>query len=274
MSDAPAGGEHRVATHLGVSAADYDRQIRRFIPGYEEMLREVVSILDEVLPNGAHRSMDAAAPGAAAPGVSSPWAGALGVASPGAASPGAPFSAPLVADLGAGTGALSAAILDGIPRARALLVDIDPHMLEVAQARLAPHAARFELRRARFEDPLPPCDAIVASLSLHHVAEVDAKRTLYRHLRSSLRPGGVFLSADATVHPSGPEHDRVFRTWTAGMFDAGIGPGEAEALFAQWSREDTYQPLSVELALLADAGFERPECFWRKGPVTVFGAFA
>jgi len=238
MSD--GAGEHRVSTHLGVSAADYDRQIRRFIPGYVEMLREVVSILDEVLPH--------AGSGGSAP--------------------------PLVADLGAGTGALSGAILDGIPRARALLVDIDPNMLEVARARLAPHAARVEQRRARFEDPLPPCDAIVASLSLHHVPDVDAKRALYRHLRASLRPGGVFLSADATVHASGPEHDRVFRTWTAGMFDAGIGPGEAESLFAQWSREDTYQPLSVELALLADAGFERPECFWRKGPVTVFGAFA
>lgn len=231
-----SGDEHRVSTHLGVAASDYDRQIRRFIPGYEEMLREVVSILDEVLPHGD--------------------------------------AAPLVADLGAGTGALAGAILDAIPRARAVLVDIDPNMLEVARTRLAPHAARVELRRARFDEPLPPCDAIVASLSLHHVPEVEQKRALYRHLRSSLRPGGVFLSADATVHASGPEHDRVFRTWTAGMFDAGIGPGEAEALFAQWSREDTYQPLAVELALLADAGFSRPECFWRKGPITVFGGFA
>lgn len=225
--------EHRVSTHLGVAASDYDRQIRRFIPGYEEMLREVVSLLDEALPEQ-----------------------------------------PLVADLGAGTGALSAAILGAIPRARALLVDIDPNMLEVARTRLAPHAARVELVRARFDEPLPACDAIVASLSLHHVPDVDQKRALYRHLRASLRPGALFLSADATVHAAGPEHDRVFRTWTAGMFDAGIGPGEAEALFAQWSHEDTYQPLSVELALLADAGFPRPECFWRKGPVTVFGAFA
>ena len=225
--------EHRVASHLGVSAADYDRQIRRFIPGYDEMLREVVSLLDEVLP-----------------------------------------ASPLVADLGAGTGALAGAILDAIPRARALLVDIDPHMLEVAKTRLAPHAARVELRHARFEDPLPACDAIVASLSLHHVPDVDAKRALYRHLRSSLAPGGLLLSADATLHAAGPEHDRIFRVWTAGMFDAGIGPGEAESLFAQWSTEDTYQPLSVELALLAEAGFARPECFWRRGPVTVFGAFA
>jgi tRNA (cmo5U34)-methyltransferase len=225
--------EHRVATHLGLAATDYDREIRRMIPGYEEMLREVVALLDDVLD-----------------------------------------SDPLVCDLGAGTGALAGAILDGIPRARALLVDIDPNMLEVAMTRLAPHASRVEVRRQQFADPLPPCDAIVASLALHHVANVDDKRALYRQLRGALEPGGVLLSADAVVHSAGPEHDRVFRVWTAGMFDHDIGPGEAEALFAQWSTEDTYQPLSVELALLADAGFRRPECFWRRGPLAVFGGFA
>jgi tRNA (cmo5U34)-methyltransferase len=239
--------EHRVASHLGLAAADYDREIRRMIPGYEEMLREVVALLDDVLDSDT--------------GTGKGRGTGTGLA-------------PLVVDLGAGTGALAGAILDAIPRARALLVDIDPQMLEVATARLAPHGARVEVRRQRFEDPLPPCDAIVASLALHHVADVDAKRGLYRQLRSALKPGGVLLSADACVHPAGPEHDRVFRVWTAGMFDHGIGPGDAEALFAQWSTEDTYQPLSVELALLADAGFQRPDCFWRRGPIAVFGAFA
>ena len=38
----------------------------------------------------------------------------------------------LVVDLGAGTGALSAAILDALPEVRVELVDIDPNMLEVA----------------------------------------------------------------------------------------------------------------------------------------------
>lgn len=225
--------EHRVASHLGVAADDYDRQIRRFIPGYEAMIGEVVALLDDVLP-----------------------------------------AAPLVADLGAGTGALAGAILTAIPRARALLVDIDPNMLDVARARLAPHGERATFRRASFADPLPPCDAIVASLALHHVADIADKRALYAALRGALRPRGVLVSADCTVHAAGPEHDRAFRLWTAGMFDAGIGPGEAEALFAQWSREDTYLPLHVELGLLADAGFARPECFWRRGPMTVFGAFA
>lgn len=73
---------------------------------------------------------------------------------------------PVVVDLGAGTGALSAAILAGIPRARAILVDIDPAMLDAARERLAPYAARCEFRRTSFADAVPACDAVVASLAL------------------------------------------------------------------------------------------------------------
>ncbi len=224
--------EHRVASHLGVEAADYDRQIRRFIPGYEEMIGEVVALLADVLPAN-----------------------------------------PLVVDLGAGTGALAGAILDGIPRARAVTIDIDPAMVEAASARLAPHRERVELRRSSFDDAIPACDAVVASLALHHVADVRAKRALYMRIHAALDPGGLFLSADAVVYPAGPEHARMFRVWSAGMGTHGIGRGEADALFAQWSQEDTYHPLATELSLLADAGFARPECFWRKGPIAVFGAF-
>lgn len=224
--------EHRVAAHLGLDPAAYDREIRRFIPGYEEMIGEVVALLADVLPER-----------------------------------------PLVVDLGAGTGALAGAILDGIPRARVVTIDIDPAMVEASRARLATHGDRVEIRRASFDHGLPRCDAVVASLALHHVPELAAKRALYARIHDALAPGGVFLSADAAVHADGPEHARAFRVWSAGMATHGIGQGEADALFAQWAGEDTYQPLSIELALLAEAGFARPECFWRRGPMAVFGGF-
>src|SRR6185436_7231778 len=73
----------------------------------------------------------------------------------------------LVVDLGAGTGGLSAAILDALPDVRVQLVDVDPNMLEVAAVRCAAHEGRYELRHARFEDQLPECHGIVASLALH-----------------------------------------------------------------------------------------------------------
>lgn len=224
--------EHRVATHLGVDPAAYDLQIGRWVPGYEDMIATVVSILDDVLP-----------------------------------------ADPLVIDLGAGTGALSGAILAAIPRARVLLIDIDPTMLAGAAARLAGFGPRAELRRASFDDALPPCDAVVASLALHHVPELERKRALYTRIHSALRPGGVLLSADATVHEDGPEHARFYREWAARMAAAGISAEEARGLFAQWAGEDRYFPLTTELGLLADAGFPRPECFWKQGAPTVFGGF-
>jgi tRNA (cmo5U34)-methyltransferase len=224
--------EHRVATHLGVSTTDYDVQIRRWIPHYDEMLATVVTLLDATLP-----------------------------------------AAPVVVDLGAGTGALSAAILDGIPRARAILVDIDPAMLDAARERLARHAARCEFRRTSFADALPACDAVVASLALHHVPEPAAKGALYTAIHAALRPGGALLIADATVHAHGPENAAVYRAWATHMASHGIGADEAAQLFAQWANEDTYQPLARELVLLADAGFTHPDAFWKRGPMTVYGGF-
>jgi tRNA (cmo5U34)-methyltransferase len=138
-------------------------------------------------------------------------------------------AAPVVVDLGAGTGALAGAILEGVARANVELVDIDPAMLEVARGRLARFGARVSFRRAAFAEPLPACDAVVASLALHHIADIDAKRAAYRAIHAALRPGGALLVADATVHPDGLEHARIYRQWRAGMAEAAIGDAEATA---------------------------------------------
>ena len=228
--------EHRVQSHLGVDAQAYDAAIRRWIPGYDAMIGAMLAVLEDALGPEA-----------------------------------------VVVDLGTGTGALAAAVLDAIPRARVVLVDIDPTMLATAGERVAKHGSRAELRRASFTDDVAlraeACDAVVASLALHHVPELADKRALYARIHRALRPGGVFISGDATVHDEGREHDVIYRQWAAGMAEHGISHDEATALFAQWHAEDTYQPLAVELAVLADAGFTRPDCFWKRGAMTAFGGF-
>jgi len=183
------------------------------------------------------------------------------------------LDAPYVSDLGAGTGALGAAILDRVPSARVQFLDIDPAMLEVAGARALAHGGRAELRRGSFDDALPACDAVVASLALHHVPEPGRKRALYTRIHEALRPGGVFLVADITVHETGAAHDHMMSRWVQAMAQHGIARPEADALFAQWAGEDRYYPLTVELERLRTAGFAQPECFWKHGPSTVFGGF-
>jgi SAM-dependent methyltransferase len=179
----------------------------------------------------------------------------------------------LVVELGAGTGGLSAAILDGLLDVRAELVDIDPSMLEVAAARCSAHEGRYELRRGRFEDELPRCHAVVASLALHHVATHAEKRELYRATLAALEPGGLVVVGDALVHSDGPERRGMLRDWYFHMGRSGISAAEADGHFAQWAEEDFYVSLPDELALIAAARFPRPECFWRDGMLAVYGGF-
>ena len=179
----------------------------------------------------------------------------------------------LVVDLGAGTGGLSAAILEGLPTVRVELVDVDPNMLEVAAERCAHHAGRYELRHGRFEDELTTCHAVVASLALHHVATHDEKRELYSAIFAALEPGGLVCVADALLYGEGPERDRMVEDLFAHMGRHGISPDEAAAHLAQWAAEDFYVSLPDELGIIADAGFPRPDCFWREGLIAVYGGF-
>ena len=178
-----------------------------------------------------------------------------------------------VVDLGAGTGALSAAILAGLPEARVQLVDVDPTMLEAAAVRCSSDAARVELRLGRFDDELPRCHAVVATLALHHVPDQDEKRELYRAIRAALEPGGLVVVGDLLIHPEGPERRQMLRDWYAHMARHGITETEADAHFAQWAEEDFYVALDEELGLLRGAGFPRPDCFWRDGGISVYGGF-
>jgi tRNA (cmo5U34)-methyltransferase len=179
----------------------------------------------------------------------------------------------LVVDLGAGTGALGAAVLEALPDVRVELVDIDPNMLEVAATRCAAHAGRFRVRHARFQDALPRCHAVVASLALHHVATHAEKRELYRAIWDALEPGGLVVVADALIYPDGPERRRMIEDLFAHMARNGISASEAEGHLGQWAEEDFYVPLPDELRLIADAGFPRPDVFWRDGEIAVYGAF-
>ena len=139
--------------------------------------------------------------------------------------------------------------------------------------RCSAHSGRYELRHARFEDQLPRCHAVVASLALHHVAEHAEKRELYLTILTALEPAGLVVVADALVHAEGPERRRMFEDLYAHMERHGIPAKEADAHLAQWAQEDFYVSLPDELALIADAGFPRPDCFWRDGLIAVYGAF-
>jgi len=178
-----------------------------------------------------------------------------------------------VLDLGGGTGALTQTIVRGCPQARVELLDIDPQMLAEARKRLGSEE-RVIIRQGSFLDLLPKSDAIVASLSLHHIHDLETKVKLYASILHSLKPGGVFLNLDATVSSDTKLKALTFERWASFMSKNGISKEAAHRHFADWAHEDRYFSMHEELAALSRAGFEQPECFWRRGPLSIYGGLS
>jgi tRNA (cmo5U34)-methyltransferase len=221
---------HSVESHLNLDVREYDRLIRTFSPGYDEMLGVVVDVLQRTFSGECH-----------------------------------------VLDLGTGTGALAFAIASKISGATVEAWDVDRKMLAVAQQRLAPFGERVTIVERSFHEPLPSCDAVVASFSLHHVRDRGTKTDLFRGIFAALRPGGVFLNADLTLSDQ-PELDEVtFSMWADFMTTQGWSRDQAYEHFSAWSVEDKYFALYDELTSLAGAGFSRPACFWKNVVATVYG---
>ena len=94
------------------------------------------------------------------------------------------------------------------------------------------------------------------------------KHTLYRRVHASLRPGGVFVNADAVMPSDPPARKAGYAFWAAHMVSRGIPEARAYQHFEEWADEDTYFPIEQELAAMAAAGF-RTAIAWHQGPMAV-----
>ncbi|MDY7231132.1 class I SAM-dependent methyltransferase [Hyalangium rubrum] len=179
-----------------------------------------------------------------------------------------------ILDLGAGTGAFSQEVAARMPEASLTLLDADPAMLEQARGRLASLGGRAKFLRGSFFDPLPACEAAIASLALHHVHDLSEKRRLYGNIRATLPTGGVLVNVDITL-ATAPALEKLTRTgWAAHLVACGDTEAEAYARFDAWAQEDRYFSVTEELDALQSAGFAHIDVLWRRGPGTVLLAVA
>jgi len=220
---------HSVSRHLRVEVDAYDQAIRRFIPGYDAMLRVAAEVVAAARPR---RVTD------------------LG------AGTGALAEAILDDD---NIDATDNTDREASRVQELVLIDIDPDMLAKARTRLARFGDRVSFRQASYHDELPASAAVASSLALHHVPDMASKCLLYKRIHDSLDVGGVFVNADAVMPAEPPGRDATFEAWASHMASHGISREQAFAHFAEWAEEDTYQPLEEELAALKATGF-RAEC--------------
>ena len=97
-------------------------------------------------------------------------------------------------DLGTGSGALAQRILKVRPKARLIGIDADASMLAAATRRLRGNIQTIEENFERVR--IPRCDVVSASFALHHMPTGRRKARSTSAASQSLRPGGMFVSAD------------------------------------------------------------------------------
>jgi SAM-dependent methyltransferase len=167
---------------------------------------------------------------------------------------------PAVVDLGTGSGALAHRILQVRPKARLIGIDADASMLSAATRRLRGNIQTIE---ENFEHgAIPRCDVVSASFALHHVPTGRRKGALYTRCFSSLRPGGMLVSADCFLAAGGKYRQRNREAWLAHL-QRTYTRQKAEKFLRTWAKEDVYFTLEREIELLREAGFGT-EVTWRK----------
>ena len=217
-----------VSSHLAISPAKYDAGIRALIPLYDELIPEV--------------------------------ARALGHA-----------ARPLrtIVDLGIGTGALARACLDAAPRARVWGIDADPDMMAIARTRLGRLTSRVTMTKGSFtEAVLPPCDAMVATYSLHHIRTSREKLAFYKRCYRALRPGGVLINGDCAPASTPSGFARDLDVWFDHLGKTFGSRAKGRRIYESWADEDTYVPLAKEIQMLQRAGFA-VDVPWRRSPFAV-----
>ena len=95
-----------------------------------------------------------------------------------------------VLDAGCGSGRITEALIERLPRGRAIAVDQSPSMVEAAKQRLGPDAdvRVVDLLELDLDEPV---DAVLSTATFHWIADHDL---LFKRLRSALRPAGRLVA--------------------------------------------------------------------------------
>lgn len=159
----------------------------------------------------------------------------------------------LVLDAGCGSGRVSQALAERLPRGRVIAVDQSPSMVEAARRRLR---SKFDVRIVDLLDLEleQPVDAILSTATFHWIADHDR---LFERLRTALRPGGRLVA-----QCGGEGNIEVLR----GTVGAVLAQEPYAAHFLDWRPPWNYAGAQETRERLLSAGFASADCWLMPAP--------
>jgi trans-aconitate 2-methyltransferase len=158
-----------------------------------------------------------------------------------------------VLDAGCGSGRVTQALIERLPKGRVIAVDASPSMARAARERLGPDAdvRMLDLLELELQEPV---DAVLSTATFHWIAD---HQRLFARLHAALRPGGQL------VVQCGGEGNIDRLRGTAGEVLARAPYAEC---FVGWQPPWHYAaPAATEERLLA-AGFATARCWLQPAP--------
>ncbi len=159
----------------------------------------------------------------------------------------------LVLDAGCGSGRITEALLERLPRGRVIAVDQSPSMVDAAMQRLGEQAdiRACDLLELDVGEPL---DAILSTATFHWISDHDR---LFARLHANLRPGGRLVAQ------CGGEGNIDILRAKAGTV---LAREPYAAHFADWRPPWNYAGARQTQERLLSAGFASAECWLQPAP--------
>lgn len=167
-----------------------------------------------------------------------------------------------VLDLGAGTGLVTALILNIYPEVVVSLLDISEKMLGCAKKRFA-GKDNVHFYVMDYDASLLPGEynLVVSAMSIHHL-EDSGKKRLFQKIYDALTPGGSFIHAELARGATDEIEEIYQEQWRKHLERTDLTEDELDIIYDRMSY-DIPAPLDQQLNWMRAAGFLNVDCFYK-----------